>query len=242
MARAPDARVDQAKELYQQGKKLVEISAQLGVPEGTVRRWKHTYGWDGERSGKKSERSKKKNERLERVKKAVAEEVGQVMENPDLNDKQRLFCLYYVRCFNATRAYIKAYGSDYRTAQSNGYQLLTKAHIRAEIQRLKQARLNRELLDESDIFQKYMDIAFADITDYVEFGREKVQVMGAFGRVSVLFWYRCSQASTRLAQVSTIRLKIFPPCGRRRRRTKISRCVWIRWWKRTTACSRSFTS
>lgn len=37
MARAPDARVDQAKELYQQGKKLVEISAQLGVPEGTVR-------------------------------------------------------------------------------------------------------------------------------------------------------------------------------------------------------------
>lgn len=87
MARAPDARVDQAKELYQQGKKLVEISAQLGVPEGTVRRWKHTYGWDGERSGKKSERSKKKNERSERVKKAVAEEVGQVIENPDLNDK-----------------------------------------------------------------------------------------------------------------------------------------------------------
>lgn len=185
MARVPDARVDQAKELYQQGKKLVEISAQLEVPEGTVRRWKHTYGWDGERSGKKNERSKKKNERSERVKKAVAEEVGQVMKNPDLNDKQRLFCLYYVRCFNATRAYIKAYGSDYRTAQSNGYQLLTKAHIRAEIQRLKQVRLNRELLDESDIFQKYMDIAFADITDYVEFGREKVQVMGAFGPVMI---------------------------------------------------------
>lgn len=30
-----------------------------------------------------------------------------------------------------------------------------------------------------------MDIAFADITDYVEFGREKVQVMGAFGPVEV---------------------------------------------------------
>ena len=184
MARAPDARVDQAKELYQQGKKLVEISAQLGVPEGTVRRWKHTYGWDGERSGKKSERSKKKNERSERVKKAVAE-VGQVIENPDLNDKQRLFCLYYVRCFNTTKAYQKAYGCDYATAASVGYRLLAKDGVRAEIQRLKQARLNRELLDESDIFQKYMDIAFADITDYVEFGREKVQVMGAFGPVMI---------------------------------------------------------
>lgn len=30
-----------------------------------------------------------------------------------------------------------------------------------------------------------MDIAFADMTDYVEFGREKVQVMGAFGPVTV---------------------------------------------------------
>ncbi|RHV33070.1 phage portal protein [Clostridium sp. OM04-7] len=183
MARAPDARVEQAKTLYQQGKKLVEISAQLGVPEGTVRRWKHTYGWDGERSEKKSERSKKKNERSERVKKAVAEEVERVIENPNLTDKQRLFCLYYVRCFNATKAYQKAYGCGYETAGSNGYALLQNTAIIAEIQRLKQARLNRELLDESDIFQKYMDIAFADITDYVEFGREEVQVMGAFGPV-----------------------------------------------------------
>ena len=162
MARAPDARVEQAKTLYQQGKKLVEISAQLGVPEGTVRRWKHTYGWDGERSEKKSERSKKKNERSERVKKAVAEEVERVIENPNLTDKQRLFCLHYVRCFNATKAYQKAYGCGYETAGSNGYALLQNTAIIAEIQRLKQARLNRELLDESDIFQKYMDIAFAD--------------------------------------------------------------------------------
>ena len=46
--------------------------------------------------------------------------------------------------------------------------------MRDEIMRLKQSRLNRELLDEHDIFQKYMDIAFADIMDYVEFGREEI--------------------------------------------------------------------
>ena len=45
--------------------------------------------------------------------------------------------------------------------------------------------MNREMLDEHDIFQKYMDIAFSDITDYVDFGREEVQVMGAFGPVQV---------------------------------------------------------
>lgn len=60
MARAPDQRIEQAKELYLQGKKLVEIASQLNLPEGTVRRWKCTHKWDGERSDKKSERSKRK--------------------------------------------------------------------------------------------------------------------------------------------------------------------------------------
>lgn len=87
--------------------------------------------------------------------------------------------------FQCDKAYQKAYGSDYRTAQSNGYQLLTNTYIRNEIQRPKQNRLNRELLSEEDIFQKYMDIAFADITDYVEFGREEIPVMGPFGPIVI---------------------------------------------------------
>ncbi|MGN1144468.1 MAG: terminase small subunit, partial [Anaerovoracaceae bacterium] len=55
--------------------------------------------------------------------------------------------------------------------------------VKKEIERLKKNRLNRALLSEEDIFQRYMDIAFADITDYVEFGRAEQQVMGAFGPV-----------------------------------------------------------
>ena len=41
------------------------------------------------------------------------------------------------------------------------------------------------MLKQEDIFQKFMDIAFADVTDYVSFGRENIQVMGAFGPVMV---------------------------------------------------------
>jgi uncharacterized protein YjcR len=47
LARAPDARAEQAKELFLSGKKLIEISEALGVPEGTVRSWKNRYGWEG---------------------------------------------------------------------------------------------------------------------------------------------------------------------------------------------------
>lgn len=60
MARAPDQRIQQAKELYLQGVKLVDIATQLNLPEGTVRRWKCTHKWDSERSDKKGERSKRK--------------------------------------------------------------------------------------------------------------------------------------------------------------------------------------
>ena len=59
MARAPDKRIEQAKELYLQGRKLVEIASRLDLPEGTVRRWKCTHKWDNERSDKKANVRKK---------------------------------------------------------------------------------------------------------------------------------------------------------------------------------------
>ncbi|MFR1866869.1 phage terminase small subunit [Eisenbergiella massiliensis] len=60
MPRKPDSRIEQAKVMFLDGMKLVEIASQLELPEGTVRRWKSTHNWDNERSEKKSERSEKR--------------------------------------------------------------------------------------------------------------------------------------------------------------------------------------
>lgn len=46
MARAPDPRIEQARAMYLDGKKLVEIASQLNLPEGTVRSWKNRQGWN----------------------------------------------------------------------------------------------------------------------------------------------------------------------------------------------------
>lgn len=46
MARAPDERQEQAKELFLQGMKLIDISKALEVPVGTIRSWKNRYNWD----------------------------------------------------------------------------------------------------------------------------------------------------------------------------------------------------
>jgi len=53
MPKAKNAKADEALELFRQGIKLVEIADRLGVPPGTVRRWKSIYKWDSERSEKK---------------------------------------------------------------------------------------------------------------------------------------------------------------------------------------------
>lgn len=187
MPKARDARADAALVLYRQGKLLKEIAVELGVAEGTVRSWKNRYQWDSERNAtlQKSDRNvankDKTNKNKNKQKEPIASEVDDVIQNTGLTDKQRLFCIYYIRCFNATKAYQKAYECSYTTAIKNGSRMLTNAEVKAEILRLKQERLNREFLSEADIFQKYIDIAFADLTDYTEFGTEEVPVMGAFG-------------------------------------------------------------
>lgn len=185
MPRAKNAKAEVARKLYEQGILLKDIAEQLDVPEGTVRSWKKRYDWDNATLQKPECNVAKESARKKKVQQAVAADTASVSENPDLNEKQRLFCLYYVRCFNAVKAYQKAYGCSYETACGHGHELLKKVEIIAEINRLKQSRLNRELLDEHDIFQKYMDIAFADITDFVQFGQEEEYVIGQFGLVQV---------------------------------------------------------
>lgn len=46
MARVPDERQEQAKELFLQGMKLIDISKALEVPVGTIRSWKNRYNWN----------------------------------------------------------------------------------------------------------------------------------------------------------------------------------------------------
>lgn len=154
---------------YQNGMKYKEIAEKYGVSLSAVKSWATRY-WKNESCNqrkKKLQPQKKVATKIEEKKEVIAEEVTQVIENPDLTDKQRLFCLYYVRCFNATKSAVKA-GYSQETAVEQGYQLLHKTSVREEIKRLKQNRLNRELLGEDDIFQRYMDIAFADMTDFAQ--------------------------------------------------------------------------
>ena len=91
-----------------------------------------------------------------------------------MNDKQSIFCQLYVRSFNATNAYHKAYGCTRTAAMTNGSRLLKNDKIKAEIERLKKEKVAKLFLDENDIFEKMIEIAFSDITDFLEFDGGRV--------------------------------------------------------------------
>ena len=175
---------DKAYELYKQGMKLVDIAAELEVPPGTVRRWKSTHGWDGERSecdeSKKSERSAKKRTEKKTV---IDDGTKETLRNDDLTAKQQMFCIYYSRTFNAAQSYQRAYECSYEVAMVRGCELLRNNKVRAEIERLKEIKRQQIVTGTEDVVELQMRIAFADIGNYMSFGRENVQIMGAFGPV-----------------------------------------------------------
>jgi len=105
----------------------------------------------------------------------------EIEENATLSDVQRFFCLYFIKYLNATKAYQKAYEVDYETANSIAYRLMVNDGIRNEITRLKKARAAGIMLDKNDVLQKYIDIAFADIGDYVDYGTEEVPLLDEEG-------------------------------------------------------------
>ena len=100
-----------------------------------------------------------------------------------LTEKEKLFCQVYINNFNAASAVIKAgyEPKDRANASRIGYTLLEKSHISKEITRLKKEKAKVLNLNKDDIVERFMRIAFADMTDFIEFGQEKVPVMTMYG-------------------------------------------------------------
>jgi phage terminase small subunit len=189
MPRARNPNRDKAKKLYLEYKgkiDLIEIAKKLDVPPGTIRGWKYKDKWDSELNGTFQTNHKKRSKRKPTKDPPKKEPVYLVelesLENAHLTDKQRLFCIYYVKYFNATKSYQKAYDCKYETALAAGPRLLGNVRVEQEIERLKASKLKGAYLGKEDILQKYIDIAFADITDFIEFGSKEITLKDEDGR------------------------------------------------------------
>lgn len=183
---------EEAKRMYldSKGKMLLkDIAKAVGKQDTQIRRWKSLDHWDDELKGNVTipkDNVTKQNKGIEEQPKVdlLPEEI-ETLENEDLTEKQRLFCLYYVRWFNATKAYQKVYECDYTTAMVNGCKLLSNPKIQAHIQSIKDAKIKQSMYSAEDLFQKMMDIAYSDATDYMTFGQEAIPVMTMYGPAEI---------------------------------------------------------
>lgn len=146
------------------------LAEKHNVAEGTVKSRRSREKWSREKDATKSKEVATISKKMQ-PKKEIKEPV---VESDNLTEKQRLFCIYYIKYFNATKAYQKAYKCDYETAMASGSRLLRNVKISTEIDRMKEEQTNELKLDVRDVLQKYIDIAFADITDFVIFGSREV--------------------------------------------------------------------
>jgi len=156
----------------------------LGVTDTQVRKWKNIDQWDCDG---KSNITKQMKSNVPKRKSSVTKPISQGVEavfnapdNTELTEKESLFCRFFVNNRNATQAAIKA-GYSPKTAAVIGYENLNKPHIRAEVERLKTIRNQAIMLSEDDIVERYMRIAFADMTDFAEFGTEDVPILNESG-------------------------------------------------------------
>ncbi|MGG0516622.1 terminase small subunit [Bacillus pseudomycoides] len=178
--RSPDR--DKAFEMYKASKgekPLIDIAAELNLKPSQIRKWKSQDKWDEQMNGnvtiaKRSVTNVKNPKTKEKLK--------EILEDEELTEKERLFCLYYVKYFNGTQAAIKA-GYTKESAHVQSSRLLRRERVSSYIKELKGELIENVFVEAMDVLREYIKIAFADITNYVTFGQKEVPVMGMYGPV-----------------------------------------------------------
>ena len=153
---------------YLSGMKYKDIAAKYGVTVSAVKSWKSRYWKDKKLQPKKKKVATKKD--AKKIAKKIANE-------SEMDEERQLFCIYYLKYHNQVKAYMKVKpGTKYNSATVMASRWMHESRVQDEINRLKAELYADALLDPNDIVQKYIDIAFADITDYANFSGRSVSL------------------------------------------------------------------
>lgn len=159
---ATDERITKAEKDYLAGMKYKDLATKYDVSINTVKSWIKRHGWtrDGAPKSKKEVHPKTRG--------APTKAIDELEANSELNDKQKLFCLFYLQSFNATKSYQKAYGVDYKSAMTAASRLLSNDKVQAQIKKLKLERQKNEFITAEDVLHELERQAFANLGDFVE--------------------------------------------------------------------------
>ncbi len=86
-----------------------------------------------------------------------------------LTEREEAFCVNYLRTFSAQSAARYA-GIPNSKCLQEGAKLLSQGNVKNRIKQLKKQQYSLLLIEGIDIVQKYINIAFADLFDFVKLG------------------------------------------------------------------------
>ena len=155
--------------------KYKEIAEKYDTTINTVKSWKKRYNWSRKKGAHKNEKGCTQNTGCNQDTFGNWEDgTKETLQNDELSPAQQLFCIFYIRTFNATQSYQKAYKCSYETALRAGPRLLGNVGVKEEIERLKEIKRQQACIEEADIVELQMRIAFADMSGILKFNHRGV--------------------------------------------------------------------
>ena len=203
---------EMARKDYENGIPPVEIAAKYGLKPDTVRKWTNRYWKQDTRQDKARDKKTGQRDRTKKTPVTTAAQVDKLLaeaveKNTDLTAKQKDFCRFFAKNKNATQAYLKAYGCSYNVANAEGYKLLVNPCVKAELRRLREIRDAALDISGNDVVEMHMRIAFADMTDFVDFENKSVPMLSKQGNPILTFDPETGDAKELHRNVNEVRLK-----------------------------------
>lgn len=182
---------DAVKKDYDGGLTDAEMAEKYGVKQNTIKVHRNRSGWGkanrAKRIRKKRNVTKKRNGNVTKKSNVtdtdtVTDTINSVVVSSEgLNERQRLFCLYYYQLGNAVRAYVKAYDCSYDSACAAAYPLLENLRIKNYIDELKHRFAAKQVKTTQDMLDSLVNQATANIGDYLDFRTIEVQRLDEAG-------------------------------------------------------------
>jgi phage terminase small subunit len=140
-------------------------------------KWDTRYDMDIGKGTFKKEIKHEKEKAMENLpsKEELVESIDELLSRSGLSDRHKLFICYYLQNFNAVQAAMNA-GYSKHSANNEANRIMKNPKVRHILSKATELMQKDIYFDAKMLIEEYMRVAFADITDYLEFDGRRVKL------------------------------------------------------------------
>lgn len=161
-------------------KRIARLS---GMSEEMLLEFKISDKWDERLEKEKAKQKKTVKKELKEGLQDIAyegdeediDEIHKILEESGLQDRTKLFILYYLQTYDAKHAAQRA-GYVTERSHSIGHNFLARKEVTETITKIKRVMHSKVFVNAHDVLNEYIKIAFADITDFLDFNGQEIRL------------------------------------------------------------------